>query len=224
MKFLRVTGVALFALALLVALSAPASAVTYNFTNITCNNVECAQLGSQLQMDVLSAGVVGGVSYVDFKFTNNIGIASSITDIYFDDGTLLGISNITSSAGVVFAQGANPGNLPSGNNANPAFQTTAGFSADSSPPAAPNGVNTASEWVTITFALINGKTYADTLAALADGTLRVGLHVQAIGVAGGSDSFIHVPEPGFYGLLSMGLAGLGFFAMRRRRSVGPQAE
>jgi len=152
-----------------------------------------------------------------FKFFNNVGIASSITDVYFDDGTLLGIATITSSAGVAFDDPATPGNLPSGNTASPPFMTTANFSADSDTPIMANGVNSASEWLGITFNLINGKTYADTLAALGDGSLRIGLHVQAIGTTGGSDSYVNVvPVPG---AVLLGFLGLGYAGMRLRREV-----
>ena len=131
----------LLAVALLVA---PAQAnPSYGFTRIT-NNAD-ANVASQLLVVVTDAG--GG--YVDFKFTNNVGIGSSITDIYFDDGSLLGISSIyDSGGGVSFAGPASPSNLPGGSAIN--FHTSAGaFSADSDTPIEANGVNAAGEWVSI---------------------------------------------------------------------------
>jgi len=185
-------------------LAQPAKAgPVYSFTKITNNGNP--DVGSQLQVEVIDAGVVAGISKVTFKFTNSAVIASSITDLYWDDGTLLGITTVTDSgAGVAFDAPATPGDLPGGNAVN--FNTTVGFSADSAPPVSQNGVDSSSEWVAVTFNLINGKTYADTLAALAlslqtgnvgqdvTGGLRIGLHVQAIGPNSGSDSYVNGPQ------------------------------
>src|SRR5262245_47586865 len=76
----------------LVALAAlPAHAVTFTFHNIT--NTQ-ANLSGQLSVEVTEGAVAGTV---DFTFYNNVGIASSITDIYFDDGTLLALASVTNS-------------------------------------------------------------------------------------------------------------------------------
>lgn len=195
-----------------VALSAPAAfGQTYGFFPVTANTVANTQAGqSQLSVTV-NAGP--NANQVSFTFNNAGPAAMSITDVYFDDGTLLGIALITSSSGVSFSQGASPGNLPSGNNANPAFDATAGFSADSNPPAQPNGVNPG-ESLTITFTLLSGVNFADTVAALNAGTnLRIGIHVQGFAY-GGSESFINqVPAPASLGTLLLG----GLLAARRRR-------
>ncbi len=195
-----------------VALSAPAAfGQTYGFFPVTANTVANTQAGqSQLSVTV-NAGP--NANQVSFTFNNAGPAAMSITDVYFDDGTLLGIALITSSSGVSFSQGASPGNLPSGNNANPAFDATAGFSADSNPPAQPNGVNPG-ESLTITFNLLSGVNFADTVAALNAGTnLRIGIHVQGF-ANGGSESFINqVPAPASLGTLLLG----GLLAARRRR-------
>jgi len=196
-----------------IALSGSAHAVTINFTRLT-NNAGAVNPASQFRCELTDIG--GG--QIQFRFTNNVGIASSITDVYFDDGTLLGIASIASSNGVDFTQGASPGNLPGGNAVG--FETTAGFSLDSTSPVPINGINRNNEWLRIRFNLINGKTFADTVAAL--GTdLRIGLHVQAITDEGWSDSFISnnggvtfipLPTAG-----AMGLAGLAGLALVRRR-------
>jgi hypothetical protein len=193
--------------------AAPAHAVQYTFGLIT-DNGNGANLAGQLIVDV-TAGLNGTV---DFTFTNNVGIASSITDVYFDDGTLLDLAGITSSAGVAFLDPASPGNLPSGNTASPPFVTTADFSADSDSPITANGVNAAGEWLTINFTLQGLQTYQDTINALNSGALRIGLHVQAIGVPGGSDSYVNtVPDGGVtMALLGMALTGLGLMARRKK--------
>jgi hypothetical protein len=210
-KILLFTAIA----ALAMAGSARADGITLGFVRLTNNGN--ANVASQLTVQVAAVGT----NQVSFTFFNAVGIASSITDIYFDDGTLLGLSGVTSSAGVNFNTPAVPGNLPGGNTAAPPFETTAGWSADSDSPVAPNGVNAAGEWVTITFNLINGKNINDTIAALGNGDLRIGLHVQAIGATNGSDSYINtpgtsVPDGGMtISLLGLALAGLGLVSRRR---------
>lgn len=191
----------------------------FNFYRISTDCLE--DVGGQLSVEVNDASS----GKVDFLFRNDVGIASSITDVYFDDGTLLGIAEITASAGVSFAQGASPGNLSGGNNISPAFVTTAGFSADSDPPVEHNGVDALAEWLTIQFTLIDGKTYAQTLAAIADGSLRIGLHVQAIGECLDSDSYVNrtvvpLPAAAWMGLALLGSVG-GASYLRKRRRLAP---
>lgn len=186
----------------------------YGFSNISANNVSNAITGeTQLRVEVDAAGP----GQVAFIFSNSGPAAMSITDVYFDDGTLLGIATIINGgSGVSFSQGASPGNLPGGNTISPAFVTTAGFSADSNPPAQPNGVNPG-ETLTIIFNLLAGKTLADTLAALSTpgGDLRIGIHVQGF-ANGGSESFLHqVPAPST--ALPLALAGLACLTGSRRR-------
>src|SRR5512145_721995 len=86
-----------------------ASADVIGFFKLTNNGNE--DVSAQLSVDVTAVGT----DQVAFTFYNNVGIASSITDVYFDDGTLLGIASVTGSAGVDFSQLASPGDLPGGN-------------------------------------------------------------------------------------------------------------
>jgi hypothetical protein len=144
------------------------------------------------------------------------GSASSVTDVYFDDGSLLGISSITNGPGVSFTQDASPPNLPGGNNISPPFQVTAGFLADSDPAVQPNGVNPG-EWLKISFSLQSGGTFSDVINELSDGRLRIGIHVQGFS-SGGSESFVNVPVPipAAVWLFGSGLLGLAGVARRKR--------
>ncbi len=197
------------------------ASTTYSFVGVTNNNAANVATGAAaLYMEVID---LGG-SQVAFRFTNNS--MSSLTDVYFDDGTLLEFASAPQySTGVDFSQYASPGNLPGGNTLTPSFTTTAGFSADSNPPASPNGV-TSGEWLTITFTLQSMQTYDSVINALSlpngggVGDLRVGLHVQSF-ANGGSESFVNsptpVPEVDTYAML---LAGLGLVGFAVRRKLG----
>jgi hypothetical protein len=179
-----------------------------------------------------------GGNEVRFLFTNDSDF-SSLTDVYFADGALLGISNIewSSFGQVAFSSPATPANLPAANLATPSFQVTAGFSADSDSPVAKNGVQNSDvtgEWLAIDFNLINGKTYDDVIAALAlpvgGDWLRIGLHVQGYpcgtpGCTGTySESFLNnayvssAPEMQSYALI---LAGIGLIALATRGRKRP---
>jgi hypothetical protein len=187
----------------------------YGFGGVSNNNSTNIQTGgAQLKVTVAAEGS----GQVSFAFTNSGPLASSITDVYFDDGTLLGIASVVDGTGVDFEQSATPPELPSANQVN--FNTTANFSADSEEPIQPNGVNPG-ETVTIIFNLINGKTYADTINAIElalanpgvdmDGGLRIGIHVQGFS-GGGSESFVNayapLPPVILGGAMLMGLVGL----------------
>lgn len=181
--------------------------------NITGNGTDIA---SQLSMEVGGSG-----SALTLTFKNNVGIASSITDIYIDapppgGGTspspyFTSGPTFTSSAGVNFTVGAAPPDLPGGG----AFNFVASSSADSSAPPPQNGVNSASEWLTLSFVLAAPTTVDDVIAALNSGQFRVGLHIQAL-PGGKSDSYMTVvPEPSTY--IAGGLALLPLlFGLRSR--------
>ena len=199
----------------------PAHALRLGFDNITNNNSGDAAIGeAQLFVDV--TGPFGGenLSATQALFTFlNIGTeASSICDVYFDDGSLLSIASIdNSSSGVLFSQLATPPNLPGANEADPDFKTTAGFSADSDSSVQPNGVNPG-EYLGILFNLQPGLYLGDVYAQLASGDLRIGIHVQGFeSNDGGSESFVNnpVPEPATMLLFGAGLIGIAAFGRKR---------
>jgi hypothetical protein len=187
---------------------------------------------AQFSVDITDPG--GG--QVLFTFKNKEGGAqSTISEIYFDDGALLGISSIVNnSPNINFVGGsANPGNLPSGNNLTPPFVATEGFVADAE--IVQGGIKPGvdpGESVGIYFDLKPTMTYTNVLAALAlplphvyessnpsgqDNWLRIGIHVTNY-ASGGSEGFVNnpVPLPGAVLLLGAGMARLVAYARRRQ--------
>ncbi|MFC1782929.1 hypothetical protein ACFL02_05020 [Planctomycetota bacterium] len=218
MKF-RISIALIVMASLMAVLDQPAEAnMTLNFYKITNNGVN-TDIGAYLFVDVTDPG--GGQAL--FTFRNESLVASSIADVYFDDGSLLGIASIDNSdPGVAFTQLASPGNLPAANNASPPFVTTAGFSADSDPPVQPMGVNPG-ETLGITFDLQSGQVYADVLNELSSGALRIGLHLQGFG-DGSSESFVNDPPGGTPpipapGAVLLGGIGVCFAGWLRRRKI-----
>jgi hypothetical protein len=213
MGFKKAFGLGVAVAALLAITSAAQAGPIYSFYNITNNGSVDASADFTVEVIENADGTVS------FKFMNSGDNGASITDVYFDDGTLLGIASISDSgAGVTFTQGATPPDLPGGDSLTPKFDVTAGFLADSTAPIEANGVG-GGEWLMITFNLINGKTFADTIAALEGGVdLRIGIHVQSIEPGSFSDSFVtKVPDGGTtLSLLGLALTGLGMVSRRRK--------
>ncbi len=196
-------GFALFGL-LAVSLGvtpARADIVSLDFQCVTSDSgALCPTVASQMSLDVVGYNnTVGGFAIpgavaapnagqVLFVFHNAGPIVSTITQIYFYDGTLLGLPSIIyQPAGVSFAPDSTPGHLP-GLSPDP----SASFEADASDPAPHNGVNPG-EKVGILFNLLEDVDYDDVLAAIGSQDLLIGMHVQSISTEDWSESMIAVP-------------------------------
>ncbi len=201
-----------------VSLGAQADTIDVSFIRVTANAGEdvAGQFTATIYDDAEANSTYGTSltpGQVLFTFTNAVGISSSISEIYMDDGTILGQDSVLNSLGG-FTQftggGANPSNLPGGNTLVPPFVATAAFSADAQGNPT-RGVDDSSDILGIVYDLLPGLGLNDVRAALIDGTLRIGLHVRSIGLGGESDAFVN-PEPTTLAL--MGLSGL--VLIRRR--------
>ena len=100
---------------------------------------------------------------------------------------------------------------------------TDGFLAGSQPSPSQNGVGPG-EFVSIVYNRQLAGTYADVLAELTNGDLRIGIHVIAF-ASGGSESFINppIPEPTTALLMAIGLAGLAAPGWQSRIGRRPTA-
>jgi hypothetical protein len=219
---------------LLAATHASAADITYNFSRITNNSA--TDVASQLSItlwDADGANSAFGENTVAngailFTVKNAVGIRSSVSEVYFDDGDgngrLAGPSTVINNLGgtTKFTGGsASPSNLPGGNLASPAFIATQTFSVDSTPGNPDNGVNASADILGIVLGVGSLVDFNGVAAAVADGSLRFGLHVRDLGVnAKGesiSDSFVNeVPLPAAAWLF--GSALLGFAGITRRRT------
>jgi hypothetical protein len=211
-------------------------------TQTSLANVKTGQ--TQLLADIFS--VAGQANKVVIAIRNVGPNQSSATDVYFDDGTLLDISNLIDKdqgggmPGVDFTQDTgtdkvSPPELPGGNTLTPTFETSTydaatgkkkqkfSMAADSDVPVMPNGVNQY-EYLGIIFDLKAGKTAQMTYAALlqdpsTSGSLRIGLHVQGF-ADGGSASFVSGLEPTpvpIPGAALLGLLGFGLIGWTKKR-------
>ena len=147
------------ALAMSLALNSycSASIETITFTRIT--STASQDIASQLFADVLDpsqvatdfpsiyADFITKGSDVLFVFRNAVGIVSNIHEIYFMDGTIMAQTAIYNSLGGFTnytPPPLSPANLPSGNNATPAFLATTSFGAETQGNPS-NGINASAD-------------------------------------------------------------------------------
>lgn len=213
---LRGRRAAAFVLFLLIALGVPSAQavelpVVFPFEIFTDNGDY-----SDGSLVDLSVEVFNGEGIAKFTFYNDSSVECSITKIFFDDGTLLGIDYIENGIGTDFDRAVpGPGDLPGGNLLDPPFVADREFNVGADNPPYHNGVNNigAGEYVTVTFDLINGGHVDQVIGELYNGTLRIGIHVQGF-PDGSSESAVHVPEPA-----TVLLFGIGTLVLLRRRKV-----
>ena len=210
-SLLAVAGVA----ALSAVSAAPASA--FSFSNIAGGDTPGDAYANSFTFDVLNQG-----SSVLFKITNSGNAAAPdmfISKVFFDDNGYLSAPSVNiGNVGLVdFSGGASNDQLPQGGNN---FTTDYAFSRNPGAGNA-NGIQ-APETLGLSF---NGN-YTNVLAALTDGTLKIGLHVQAL-QNGQSDSYISsntqdTPEP--LTMLDAG-AAVGFGTVfKKQRERAQKAE
>lgn len=203
---------------------------------MTNNNVEdlSGQLSAQI-IDQADAFTMYGLNITAdqalFTFQNDVGIASSISEVFIDDGTIVGQSSVHNSLGGFTdfsGGGANPGDLPGGNALIPAFEATSAYSADAQGHPS-KGVDTSADILGIVYDLLPAVTFADVADALDTGELRIGYHIRSIGAQGGSDSYVNdggpgpgpnpgptpISEPGTFGLFTMSLILLGIYRRKK---------
>ncbi len=208
------------------------------FVQIT-NNGNLA-VASQLGVNI--ATVDGDGSIIRFTFTNAVGVESTVSEIYFDDGDQQIGDNGKPDGGTFFndveiwdqansaddgvdsdvdfvASMAHPGDLPGGNIVG--FASTLALLAEARPPQSHNGLNEALDFLVLDLVLRTPGTFvwSDLVSAVRDDTFRMGFHVISIGgddSQDGSESYvtliIPLPSSSF-----LAIAGLGAIGLRRRR-------
>lgn len=214
-SILAVAGVA----ALSAVSAAPASA--FSFGNIVGGDAVGDAYKNSFNFDVTQ----NGLNSVLFNISNSGNAAASsmfISKVLFDDNGYLSnaLANINNTGNVAFTGGISKDQLPQGGNG---FTTNYAFSSN-------NGAGNkwgvqGGESLGVSFT----GNYANVLAALNSGSLKLGLHVQAL-PGGASDSYLsdssgntqNTPEP--LTMLAAG-AAVGFGTMfKKQRAQAQKAE
>lgn len=199
--------------------AAPASAIGFSFGNIFGGDTVGDAYQNSFSFDVTE----NGLNSVLFNISNSGNAAASsmfIGKVLFDDNGYLSnaVANINNTGDVRFTGGAGTDQLPQGGTG---FTTDYAFTRD-------NGSGNkwavqGSESLGVSFT----GNYANVISALNSGSLKLGLHVQAL-PGGASDSYIssgnteNTPEP--LTMLAAG-AAVGFGGMfKKQRAQAQKAE
>ena len=201
--------------------AAPASAVGFSFGNIFGGDTVGDAYQNSFNFDVTE----NGLNSVLFNISNSGNAAASsmfIGKVLFDDNGYLSnaVANVNNTGNVAFSGGAGSDQLPQGGTG---FTTDYAFTRNN------GGGNQyavqGSESLGVSFT----GNYANVIAALNSGSLKLGLHVQAL-PGGASDSYLSsssgntqdTPEP--LTMLAAG-AAVGFGGMfKKQRDQAQKAE
>jgi len=231
LKDIKQLGILPILAALVLVAPAQAISIDVEFTRITNNNVEdvASQLGVTIFDSVEANATYGGLGLAGnqllFTVSNAVGIASSVSEFYLQDslGLLVPppiIVNDLNGFTLFVAGPANPGNLPGGNQPGVDFTATQVLSADAQGNPS-RGVDTGGDLLGIIYTLSGAFDISDVDAALLSNDFRIGMHLRAIGQAGGSDSFVNqrgpipMAEPTTLAMLGLGLVLAGLAGRRR---------
>ena len=212
-SILAVAGVA----ALSAVFAAPASA--FNFSNINGGDPVGDAYANSFGFTLDNVG--DSVLFKIYNFGNAAAPNMFIGGVYIDDSGYLTNSwaNVNSSVDVAFTGGASTAQFPQGGNK---FSTDYAFFSDNG-----GGNKWGIQTGEVGGFLFNGN-YNNVLTALTDGTIKIGLHVQAL-PNGASDSYIssngnteNTPEP--LTMLAAG-AAVGFGTMfKKQRDQAQKSE
>jgi hypothetical protein len=223
---------------------------TWEWTFNDNNSGVAGTVASYLSVDVVAGPTEGTVDFIFSNFSDQASAVDAavigtpvITEIYFEDGTLLNLATIfdvdfdATYTGLDFEPPPTPAKLPGFNK----FWTTAQFSVDAdngneTPDGNANGIGPG-ESLTLRYTLQNNLGFADVISAIGlgfdateyyestplpritqvEGDLRIGIHVRGVGEGSNfSEGFLLTPVPGavLLGMLGLSVAGL----MLRKRA------
>ncbi len=199
-------------------------AATYHFLPINPNNNNIGapnSVGNQLTLDVINAGPFATL----FRFSNPVGISSSIVKIYFSDPAPILFTSFAivgqSLTGVNFALDTNPANFPEGG---PSFiEVASADAAGGGVNEIPNGINAIGEFLDFAALYSGSNNFESVISAINAGDFKIGLQTRDNPRGGNpsTDRWLNatpvnaVPLPAAAWLF--GSALLGFIGLGRRR-------